>query len=93
MSRVKHEDPFQLISWSSHCSRRFAKSKPAAEILAASKTVDEAVLLKEVLASLFGTQVQNVVKVDSKDLCHALSSKEIPVIHPLDPMSIYQNFL
>lgn len=75
ISPVEKGTPFHLLSWSSHWSRRPAKSAPAAEILAASEAVDELVVLKKVLYGIFGYDIATMVIVDSKDLFHALSSK------------------
>lgn len=49
---------------------------PEAKISAASKAVDEGVLLKAFLTSLFGTRVQTLVIVDFKELYHALLPKQ-----------------
>lgn len=75
VGEVKKVSPLYLLSWSAHRSRRPAKSTPAAEILAASEAVDEVVTLKEFMSKLLGSEVRAVVIVDSKDLCHALSTK------------------
>ena len=76
---------FHLLSWSSHRSRRPAKSTPAAEILAASEAVDEIVVLRSVLTIILGTEVRTMVFVDSKDLYHALSSKRNTVDKSVRP--------
>ena len=78
IGEVKKGSPFHVLSWSSHRSRRPAKSTPAAEILAASEAVEETVILKDVMTSVLGKPVKSMVFFDSKDLFGSLSSKRNP---------------
>lgn len=75
IGEVKKGSTFYVLSWSSHRSHRPDKSTPAAEILAASEAVYELVFTKRILSSIFGTNMQSLLIVDSKDLYYALSSK------------------
>lgn len=63
---------FHIPSWSSHRSRRSAKSTPAAEILAANEAIDKVVLFKQVLIVLCQDKAQSMVIFDSNELFHAL---------------------
>lgn len=72
---VSKVNPFHLLSWVSHRSRRPAKYTPSAEILAESEAVDEIVKLKNDLSKLVDVKILTMVIVDAKDLYYSLSSK------------------
>lgn len=82
---VQKGSEFFVLSWSSHRSYRPAKSTPAAEILAASEAVDELVLIKRILTSIWAIEINSMMIVDSKDLYHALSSKRNTVDKSVRP--------
>ena len=75
IGEISKEVPFHLLSWTSHKSRRPAKSTAAAETFAASEAIDEILVLKNSISKLFGKVISTTVFVDSKDLYHSLSSK------------------
>lgn len=76
MGLVKKGNPFHLLSWASYRSRGLAKSRPAAEILAARESVEEIVIPQRLILKLIGVEVKLMTIVGLKDLNHDLSSKK-----------------
>lgn len=68
----------RFLSWISHKSRRPVKSTAAAEILAAGEAIDEIVVLRPAIESLYQVKVRTAVLADSKDLYGPLSSQRHP---------------
>lgn len=69
---------FYLLSWSSHMSKRPAKSSASAEILAASEAVDDGRVIRKCLSRVFNMYVSLVMVVDSKDSLSSLSTSRVP---------------
>lgn len=59
---------FQLLSSSSHKSRRPVCFTAAAEILAAGEALEEVLLLKNALEHMYGTTLLLTILVDTEDL-------------------------
>lgn len=67
---------FHTLSWSSQNSKCFVKSVGAAEMSAASEGIDEAKVLRKVVAILLRISVDLAVVVDSKDLYTSRSNAD-----------------
>ena len=72
---VAHGSIFHPLSCSSCKSRRPVKSTPAAEVLAASSSLDELVSLHAVLVRILGVRIKLWELFDSKDLYNSLSTQ------------------
>lgn len=77
LGELKEGTPYHILSWISHKTKRPVKSVPAAEILAASESIDEGKLLKKAYSELINVEVKLIVCVDSKDLFTSLSTQRL----------------
>lgn len=90
---VEKGNPFHLLWWASHRSRRPAKYTPDAELLASIEVVDDIVMLRRVLTEFFGVHVKSMMIVDSKELYHGHSLKknmiDTSVLPDVNAMRLY----
>lgn len=66
---------FYVLSWMSHKSKRPVKSVGAAEILAASESMDEGKILKKTMTKVLQVPLRLIVALDSRDLFTSLSTQ------------------
>lgn len=71
---LKSGSIFHVLSWTSHKSKRPAKSVGAAQTFAAGESIDEGKILAKAYEVLMGVQVDLWIAVDSKDLYATLTT-------------------
>lgn len=75
IGEFKMDTIFHTISWASRKSKRPVKSIGAAEILAASESIDEGKTLWKAFSCLPGIEVEVHLVLDTKDLYTSLSTQ------------------
>lgn len=78
LGELKKGSVFHVLSWSSHLSKRPAKSIGSAEVLAAGSAIDEGILTSSALHVLLNAFIPVIIAVDSKYLFDSLSSCHVP---------------